>query len=125
MKNILLVLIIIIVFLGGFYLGIQRDESNVGGYLTSTVTNTSLSVATVNTEVIAANAGLQYLAISNLGTGQIFCASGATSTLNTGLVMNPMASSTLTSLEITDPNILAKAFNCIATAASTISILKY
>lgn len=125
MKKIYLVLIIVGVVFGGIYLFSSAKKESFRGYLVPTVTNASSSVGTGNTAVIAAGAGLQYLSITNLGAGQIFCASGATATLNTGLVINATSSYSGVSLVITEPNILMKTLNCIATATSTIAILRF
>ena len=126
MKNIILsILITAIVIFGGIYLISSAKKESLGGYLVPTVTNASSSVGGASTAVIAAGAGLQYLQITNLGAGQIFCAVGATATLNTGLVIYATSSTNMFPTIITEPNILLKSLNCIATVTSTISILKF
>ena len=99
--------------------------SRTGGYLTSTVTTASSSVGMATTEVITAGDNLQRFIMVNVGSGQIDCAFGQDAIADQGLHLNPVGSSTLFQLDITDPNLLGKAMDCIADATSTVQILEY
>lgn len=125
-KYIIGVLIGVIVGFGGYVLLNQSNtgSNQLGGYLTATVTNTTSTVKNINTAVVAAGDRLQRLIIYPL-TSPIDCAFGATAVAGTGLHINPYTSTTLYSADITDPNLLGKTVNCIATATTTIEILKY
>lgn len=103
----------------------QGRDNQYGAYLVSTVTNTTSSISMNSSTTIATGANLQYLEISNTGSGQIACAFGATAVLDAGLRLNPVGSSTLVTRIITDQNLLAKGVNCIATATTTVQVLKY
>ena len=122
MNKILIFTVIAIAIIGMIFL---FGTSRTGGYLTSTVTTASSSVGMVTTEVITAGDNLQRFIMINVGSGQIDCAFGQDAVLEQGLHLNPVGSSTLNQLDITDPNLLGKAMDCIADATSTVQILEY
>jgi len=122
MNKILIFTVIAIAIIGMIFL---FGTSRTGGYLTSTVTTASSSVGMVTTEVITAGDNLQRFIMINVGSGQIDCAFGQDAVLEQGLHLNPVGSSTLFQLDITDPNLLGKAMDCIADATSTVQILEY
>jgi len=122
MNKILIFTVIAIAIVGMIFL---FGTSRTGGYLTSTVTTASSSVGMVTTEVITAGDNLQRFIMINVGSGQIDCAFGQDAVLEQGLHLNPVGSSTLFQLDITDPNLLGKAMDCIADATSTVQILEY
>ena len=122
MNKILIFTVIAIAIVGMIFL---FGTSRTGGYLTSTVTTASSSVGMVTTEVITAGDNLQRFIMINVGSGQIDCAFGQDAVADQGLHLNPVGSSTLNQLDITDPNLLGKAMDCIADATSTVQILEY
>ena len=122
MNKILIFTVIAIAIIGMIFL---FGTSRTGGYLTSTVTTASSSVGMVTTEVITAGDNLQRFIMINVGSGQIDCAFGQDAVLEQGLHLNPVGSSTLNQLDITDPNLLGKAMDCIADTTSTVQILEY
>ena len=126
MKNYLIALVVVVVLGAGYFVFSSKSQP-LGAYLTTTVTNASSTIGTATTSVYAAGANLQKLILTNTGVGNIYCAfgQGVDSVLLTGLHLNPVGSSTLTSVEITDYNLLGKPMNCISDASSKISILKY
>lgn len=110
---------------------ISGGKTQLGGYSVSTITNTSSSIGMIDTLAYSPS-NLQFLRVTNIGTGKIFCGFSTTSTLaaassavNNGLVINPMGSSTLVSFETVDSNFLSKYMHCVADTTSTVSILKY
>ena len=125
MNKILIFTVIAIAIIGMIFLFGLGNKENTGGYLTSTVTTASSSVGMVTTEVITAGDNLQRFIMINIGSGQIDCAFGQDAVLEQGLHLNPVGSSTLFQLDITDPNLLGKAMDCIADATSTVQILEY
>ena len=128
-KVITVALIVVVgVLLGwGWYAVTNRTPKDLGRVFTSTVTNTSITINTTTTEVVAAGENLQRLIIRNLGTGTGYCAFGTVATSGTGMVINTAVSSTSTQVErdITDPNLLKKTMNCLSTVQGSFSILKY
>lgn len=124
MKKYIIIGIILAVGLIGILIG---NSKPLGGYLTTTVTNASSTIGTATTSIYAAGAGLQRIILTNTGVGNIYCAfgQGVNATLLTGLHINPVGSSTQTSVEIIDANLLAKPMNCIADYSSKVSIIKY
>jgi len=122
MNKILILTAIAIAIIGMIFI---FGTSRTGGYLTSTVTTASSSVGMATTEMITAGDNLQRFIMINVGSGQIDCAFGQDAVVNEGLHLNPVGSSTLFQLDITDPNLLGKAMDCIADATSTVQILEY
>ena len=130
---ILVVLVGLFIGLGGYGLIQNRNEKgeNLSGFLTQTITNTSSSANLSDTLVIGVAENLQYFRITNVGSGRALCRFNTTTTLstgaaNTGFVINPTGSSTLTAFETYDANMLKKALHCYSPdTTSTLSILKY
>ncbi len=105
----------------------QEEEANLGGYLVSTVTNTSITLNTTTTPVLVAGENVRRLIIKNLGAGTGYCAFGTVATSGTGLVIESTSNttSTHTKEDISDPNLLRKTMNCLSTIKGSYSILKY
>jgi len=124
---ILVIVVGVIVGLVGFGTIKNSDSQNLSGFLTPTVTNTSITVNTTTTQINAAGTNLQKLILKNITAGQTFCAFGTVATTNTGLVIDAPdnTTSTDTYVEIVDPNLLGKTMDCLSTKQGTISILRY
>lgn len=122
MKKILIAVIVVLLVVVGY---LAYPKKNLGVYLTSTVTSASSSVDMATSSLWAAGANLQRALVYNLGNGVIYCSFGTTAVSGVGMVINPVGSSTNTFADITDPNLLGKAAQCIASVTSTISVLKY
>ena len=118
-------LIVLIVILGVGLIS-KNQNNQLSGYLVSKVTNTSITINTTTTEIVAAGENLQRLVIKNLSAGTGYCAFGTVATSGTGLVISPAnTTSTITEANITDPNLLGKTMNCLSSVAGSYSILKY
>ncbi|HDY87531.1 MAG TPA: hypothetical protein ENH82_05360 [bacterium] len=113
-----LILVLFFVFGGG---------NGVGGRLVSTITNTSSSIGRATTAVWTSADNLQRIRMTNLGAGQVFCSAGSDAIFETGMHMKPTSTNYVNDfLDITDPNLLRKAGNCIAIdTTSTIAIMKF
>lgn len=132
MKYATLITIIALAVIASGYAVMDRIDTapKAGGYLPSTVTNTSSSIGMVDTIVYNATSGLQRWIGANNGAGQIFCSFTTTSTasaaLNTGMLIQPPATtSTIIERDITDPVLLGKYMHCIANTTTSITQTKY
>ncbi len=136
MKTYAIIITIVALALFGyiFMAGEQATSPNLG-YQTSTISNTSSSIGVADVLVVNVGANLRYLRVTDLGPGRAYCRFDATSTLSavgtnydSGILLNPKGSSTLTSFETMDANMLAKSFHCFspdAAASTTLGVLKY
>lgn len=118
--------------LGYATLEYRGTAPKAGGYLASSVTNTSSTVGMTDTLVLNATSGVQYLYVVNTGAGNIDCTWTTTSTLTgtvvgTGLRLEAatLTTSTTKSYDTTDQTLLAKYMHCIANTTSTLGILRY
>lgn len=120
MKDILKVLIGVI---AGFTLSLVFapvvNQTKVGsGQINqfSTGTNTSASVTTSNTSIVAGNSGRQYLVLVNDGANPVYLGFGATAVANKGIRLNASGGT----LEINQDNLFTGAINGIATGGTSV-----
>jgi len=109
---------------GGVFLLTSKSAPNVGGFLTSTVTSTSSTIGLASTAVIAAGANLQRLHILNTGATAAWCSFGTAALSGEGLRVFGSSSDYLAT-DITDANLLGKTMNCLSSATTTFSVLRY
>jgi hypothetical protein len=84
------------------------------------------SVGITDTTVLNADTGYRYLKVMNFGQGQVFCSFGTTAIVNNGFLINPVGSSTQTSISFSsESGIFPQALHCIANATpSTVGYVK-
>jgi hypothetical protein len=93
--------------------------------LESGVTNSSSSVGMTDTAVIAAGAITTYAKLTNDGAGIVYCAVGATSTVNSGIRLNPpgLTTSSEPTYHVFDyTNLPVQGVRCIGTTTTTLDI---
>jgi hypothetical protein len=104
----------------------SKGGAPLGGYLTSSVTATNASVNSTSTAVIAAGSKYARIVVQNgvvAGGADAYCAFGAAATTSKGLYISFATSSPNSYRDITDPNLVGKAMNCVG--STTLSILAY
>ncbi len=124
-----------VIIFGIYFFSSDNSQRAMGGYLVSGVTNTSSTLNASDTVIFGPSANLQYISIQNIGNYRVFCSFNATSTANstttiglvdTGIVINPITSSSDTHFVTEDQNLLSKVMHCVSGVTTTwLSILKY
>ena len=124
-------LVIVFLLFGVFYF-IQQNQKELGGFIKplSSVLSSQVecggSISGDTTTLWSTGENLEKVILDNLGVGNIYLGFGTNNATNTsGLHLFP-GSTTVSSITIVDPTLLAKGANCVVfETTSTLNIFKF